>query len=63
MTRDDVMTIFEQLNAEGMPTVDLDLTCAGFAEWLAKAWGRLDDREIALLTSVGAMLWREGSLS
>ena len=60
MTQDDVITIFERLNAEGRATADLDLSCAGFAGWLAQAWDRLDEHEIALLTSVGATLWREG---
>lgn len=60
MTSGDVITIFERLNAEGRAVVDLDETCAGFAGWLAEAWDRLGDDEIALLTSVGATLWREG---
>ncbi|WP_269501072.1 hypothetical protein [Burkholderia sp. IMCC1007] len=60
MTPSDVITIFERLNIEGRATVDLGHTCAGFAGWLAGAWNRLSDDEIALLTSVGATLWREG---
>ncbi|MCW3543084.1 hypothetical protein [Burkholderia cenocepacia] len=60
MTPQDVITIFERLNVEGRATVDLDHTCAGFAGWLAEARGRLSEDEIALLTSVGATLWREG---
>ncbi|WP_186113903.1 hypothetical protein [Burkholderia gladioli] len=60
MSPEDVLTIFERLNAEGRATVDLEYTCAGFAGWLASAWGRLGDEDIAILTSVGATLWREG---
>lgn len=54
----DVITIFERLKAEGRAAVDLEDTCAGFAGWLAEAWDRLDDDEIALLSSVKATLWR-----
>ncbi|WP_375164273.1 hypothetical protein, partial [Burkholderia thailandensis] len=60
MTPFDVITIFERLNVEQRADVPLDETCAGFAGWLAEAWDRLGDEEIALLTSVGATLWREG---
>lgn len=60
MTPADVITIFERLNAERRAGASLDETCAGFAGWLAEAWERLCDDEIALLTSVGATLWREG---
>jgi len=60
MTPEDVITIFERLNVEGRATVELDYACAGFAGWLAGAWDRLGEEEIALLTSVGATLWREG---
>ncbi|UTV58906.1 hypothetical protein [Burkholderia arboris] len=56
----DVMTIFERMNAEGKAAADLDHACAGFAGWLAEAWGRLSEDEIALLTSIGATLYREG---
>nr|WP_249744578.1 hypothetical protein [Burkholderia pyrrocinia] len=41
----------------GRADVPVDEVCAGFAGWPAEAWERLDD-EIALLTSVGATLWR-----
>ncbi|MDN7476164.1 hypothetical protein QZM71_14995 [Burkholderia multivorans] len=60
MTPQDVITIFERLNVEGRATVDLDHACAGFAGWLAGSWDHLNEDEIALLTSVGATLWREG---
>ncbi|WP_186200627.1 hypothetical protein [Burkholderia gladioli] len=60
MSPEDVLTIFERLNVEGRATVDLEYTCAGFAGWLASAWDCLDDEDIAILTSVGATLWREG---
>ncbi|WP_250512670.1 hypothetical protein [Caballeronia sp. INDeC2] len=60
MTPLDVITIFERLNVEGRADVPIDGTVAGFAGWLADAWERLDDDDIALLTSVGATLWREG---
>jgi hypothetical protein len=59
----DVIAIFEQLNLEGRATVDLDHACAGFAGWLAGTCDRLDEEEIALLTSIGATLWREGHYS
>ncbi|MDB5777569.1 MAG: hypothetical protein JWP38_3702 [Herbaspirillum sp.] len=55
-----VITMFERLNVEGRADAGLDLACAGFAGWLAGAWDKLDEDEIALLTSVGAVLWREG---
>ncbi|MBR7900763.1 hypothetical protein [Burkholderia multivorans] len=60
MTPQDVITIFERLNVEGRATVGLGHACAGFAGWLAGVWDNLSDDEIALLTSVGATLWREG---
>ena len=60
MTADQVIDIFERLNIEGRVNTEADLACAGFAGWLARAWGRLNADEIALLTSVGAVLWMEG---
>ncbi|MDB5788611.1 hypothetical protein [Caballeronia mineralivorans] len=60
MTPDDVIAIFERLNVEGRADASLDDTCAGLAAWLAAAWSRLRDEDIALLTAVGATLWREG---
>lgn len=60
MNAEDVITIFERLNVEGRADVPLDEACAGFAGWLSGAWNRLEDDDIALLTSVGATLWREG---
>jgi hypothetical protein len=60
MTPEDVVTIFERLNVEGRAGIPLDETTAGFAGWLAEAWPRLSDEAVALLTSVGAKLWREG---
>lgn len=58
MTPFDVITIFERLNVEGRAAVPIDETVAGFAGWLAGVWERLDEDEIALLTSVGASPWR-----
>lgn len=60
MTADDVITIFERLNVEGCADVPLDEACAGFAGWLAENWGRFEGDDLALLTSLGATLWREG---
>ena len=60
MTPHDVMMIFERRNAEGKAAADLDHACAGFAGWLAEAWRRLSEDEIAVLTSIGASLYREG---
>lgn len=60
MTSEDLILIFERLNMEGRVAVDVDQACAGFAEWLAFAWDRLDNADVALLTSVGATLWSEG---
>ena len=60
MTPEDVITIFERLNAEGRAIADLDEACAGFAGWLSETWNSLTPVEISLLTSVGATLWREG---
>lgn len=60
MTPDDVISVFEQLNREGRAVVDLDHACASFAKWLASAWDDLGATDVALLTSVGAALWREG---
>jgi hypothetical protein len=56
----DVITIFERINAEGRADFSVDDTCAGFAGWLAGAWERLPAQDIALLTAVGSVLWREG---
>jgi len=61
--RDDsgrVITVFERLNIEGRADVPIGEACAGFAGWLADNWGRFDGDDLALLTSVGATLWREG---
>ncbi|ENH6337832.1 hypothetical protein ABWH74_001128 [Burkholderia vietnamiensis] len=60
MTPTDVITLFERLNVEGRASVHLSEACAGFAGWLAGKWEQLDSDDIALLTSVGATLWREG---
>lgn len=60
MEADDVITVFERLNAEGRADFSIDDACAGFAGWLAGAWGRLPAQDIALLTAVGSVLWREG---
>ncbi|WP_248322001.1 hypothetical protein [Caballeronia sp. Sq4a] len=60
MTPDEVISVFERLNVEGRADVPLDDAVAGFAAWLAGAWDYLPDDDIALLTSVGATLWREG---
>ncbi|MBZ5789749.1 hypothetical protein [Burkholderia sp. LMG 32019] len=60
MAPHDVMTIFERVNADGKAATDLDHACAEFAGWLAEAWSRLSEDEIALLTSIGASLYREG---
>lgn len=60
MTPQDVIAIFERWNVEERATVDLDHACAGFAGWLAGVWDNLSDDEIALSTSVGATLGREG---
>ena len=32
----------------------------GFAGWLAENWERFEGDDLAVLTSVGATLWREG---
>ncbi|WP_231747106.1 hypothetical protein [Burkholderia sp. BDU5] len=47
MTPQDAVTLFEQLNIEGRAPVFVDDTCVGFADWLASAWDRLSDDEIA----------------
>ena len=60
MKADDVIAMFEELNMQGRAMGDIDLTCAGFACWLANAWDSLSKEDIATLTSVGAVLWREG---
>jgi hypothetical protein len=60
MTPYDVLTIFERLNVEGRADNGLDDTCAGFAGWLSDRWDALEEEDVALLTSVGATLWREG---
>jgi hypothetical protein len=56
----DVITIFERLNVEGRADVPIDEAVAGFAGWLAANWDRFEGDDLALLTSVGATLWREG---
>lgn len=60
MDAKDVLTIFERLNVEGRADVPIDDACAGFAGWLAENWGMFEGDDLALLTSVGATLWREG---
>jgi hypothetical protein len=60
MTPYDVITIFERLNVERRADVPLDEACAGFAGWLSENWGKFEGDDLALLTSVGATLWREG---
>ncbi|SDR37281.1 hypothetical protein SAMN05443245_5205 [Paraburkholderia fungorum] len=56
----DVITIFERLNVEGRAGIPIDEACAGFAGWLADRWESFEGDDLALLTSVGATLWREG---
>lgn len=60
MRADQVIALFEKLNEEGRETADMDLTCAGFACWLGNVWNDLRADDIAILTAVGAVLWREG---
>jgi hypothetical protein len=60
MTPMDVLTVFERLNLEGRADIPIDDACAGFAGWLASNWERLHGDDLAVLTSVGATLWREG---
>lgn len=60
MTPEMVMEVFEKLNVEGRADWSIDNTCAGLAGWLAGAWDRLKDDDLAVLTAVGAVLWREG---
>ena len=60
MNATEVIAIFERLNIEGCADMPIDDTCAGFAGWLAGAWERLAAQDIALLTAVGSVLWREG---
>lgn len=56
----EVITVFERLNVEGRADVPIDYACAGFAGWLAQNWERFEGDDLAVLTSVGATLWREG---
>jgi hypothetical protein len=56
----DVIAIFERMNVTGRADMSLDDTCADFAGWLARAWHRLPAQDVALLTAVGSVLWREG---
>ncbi len=60
MTQNEVFAVFERLNREGHASIDLDHACAEFAKWLAGVWDGLGERDVALLSSVGATLWREG---
>ncbi|MEZ0605808.1 hypothetical protein ACAX43_27145 [Paraburkholderia sp. IW21] len=60
MTPEDVITVFERLNMEGRADIPIDDACAGFAGWLATHWGMFEEDDLAVLTSVGATLWREG---
>lgn len=60
MTPADVAQVFEQLNREGRATGELNGACEAFAAWLACEWDHLSTKDIALLTSIGAVLWREG---
>jgi hypothetical protein len=60
MSPSDVITIFERLNVEGRADIPLDEAVAGFAGWLSDNWNRFEGDDLAVLTSVGATLWREG---
>ena len=60
MTPEMVIEVFEKLNVEGRADWSIDDTCAGLAGWLSGAWDRLKDDDLAVLTAVGAVLWREG---
>ena len=60
MTPAKVLSMFERQYLEGKLPVDLEHTCASFANWLAATWEQLDGEQRALLTTVGAALWREG---
>lgn len=60
MTPEKMLSMFERQYLEGKAPVDLESTCASFANWLAAAWEQLDGEQKTLLTTVGAALWREG---
>jgi hypothetical protein len=60
MTPAYIVALFERLSEQGRPSIGPDVTCAGFAGWLADAWDELEEGDLALLTAVGATLWREG---
>lgn len=60
MNAKEAIAVFERLNTEGRADMSIDDTCAGFARWLAGAWDGLPVQDVALLTAVGSVLWREG---
>jgi hypothetical protein len=60
MTSEEVIAVFERLNVEGRADIPIGDACAGFAGWLAENWAMFEGDDLALLTSVGATLWREG---
>lgn len=60
MTPEKMIAMFERQFLEGKVPVDVEYTCASFAEWLASAWDLLGADERVVLMTVGATLWREG---
>lgn len=60
MTPEKMRAIFERQYLEGKLPVDVEQTCSAFATWLAAAWDTLGADERAVLSTVGATLWREG---
>jgi hypothetical protein len=60
MTPEKMLALFERQYLAGKASAEVEYTCAGFAAWLAQSWERLGEDERAVLTGVGATLWREG---
>lgn len=58
MKADDVLKVFERLCADDL-ALEPDDAVIEFTSWLAERWADLDDEEIAVLTSVGATLFRQ----
>ena len=61
-TSDDVIAVFEQMNLEGQDLTYLEDACTGLARWLDAAWEDLENKDVQILMTIGATVWRESML-
>ncbi|VVE59276.1 hypothetical protein [Pandoraea sputorum] len=59
MEPEDVLKVFERLCADNL-ALDLDDALIEFTSWLTERWADLNEEEIAILSAVGATLFKQG---